>query len=274
MSPSGHAADDDKAAPAAPEPDLLSDDPHVLRAEIEDLQKKLAAEKAKGLASTHTETFDKGVRECDILFGKELESLLSGALGDERLLENAFKTLRKFKGTKLALLAAGAPSTLLEKATGSYEFWAAKAGRIGRKDMKAKIGTLHVMWLGATASAAKCPNFLLWWGLVQAAKGATNVELEEMAMLRIVADRKIVRAFESEYASICSENTALWARGLAADGASTCSRDAASRKHPRKHPRNTPETPPKRPCLSTGSSTTPASRRAPNSAGATAPRRR
>ncbi|KAH8051310.1 hypothetical protein JL720_15179 [Aureococcus anophagefferens] len=213
--------------PSCPEPDLLSDDPHALRAEIEHLQKKLAAEKTKGLASTHTETFDKGVRECDILFGKELESLLSGALGDERLLENAFKMLRKFKGTKLALLAAGAPSTLLEKATGSYEFWAAKAGRIGRKDMKAKIGTLHVMWLGATASAAKCPNFLLWWGLVQAAKGATNVELEEMAMLRIVADRKIVRAFESEYASICSENTALWARGLAADGASTCSRDAA-----------------------------------------------
>ncbi|KAH8050028.1 hypothetical protein JL722_11560 [Aureococcus anophagefferens] len=132
--------------PSCPEPDLLSDDPHALRAEIEHLQKKLAAEKTKGLASTHTETFDKGVRECDILFGKELESLLSGAR--RRACSNAFKMLRKFKGTKLALLAAGAPSTLLEKATGSYEFWAAKAGRIGRKDMKAKIGTLrHVAGL-------------------------------------------------------------------------------------------------------------------------------
>ncbi|KAH8065302.1 hypothetical protein JL721_8258 [Aureococcus anophagefferens] len=74
-----------------PEPDLLSDDPHALRAEIEHLQKKLAAEKTKGLASTHTETFDKGVRECDILFGKELESLL---------VDNACVTARaKFGGS-------------------------------------------------------------------------------------------------------------------------------------------------------------------------------
>ena len=148
------------------------------------------------------------------LFGPELERLLTGDAADPEILHKAVEILMTFPAVKQMMIAGGSPRVQKAGAAGSMQKEAGKKGRIGRRDVKARLAVLPVMHLAAIASSVNCPNWLLWRGLVEAALGRTSRELDDLAKMRICANRKAIHAYEEEYAGISIVSAAFWARKI------------------------------------------------------------
>ena len=152
------------------------------------------------------------------VFGPELERLLEGMAGDPNILHKAVKVLMGWRSVRDMMVAGGACRVAQEFAPGSMEWWAERPGRIGRRDLKARIAVFPAMHLAAIASSVNCPKYLLWRGLVEVAQGRTSTEIDKMAELRVCAHRKLIGEFERDYARMSSVSAALWARKIIRDG--------------------------------------------------------